>query len=51
MLQFFLQELRIATCCFGPMGEGTADTIFGLRDDGDCPTVSTGPCVWVSCTQ
>ena len=29
MLHLFLQELRIATDCFGPIGEGTDDTIFG----------------------
>ena len=28
MLQFFLGKLRIATNSFGPMGEGTNDTIF-----------------------
>ena len=28
MLHFLLNELRIATDCFGPMGEGTNDTIF-----------------------
>ena len=28
MLHFFLKELRIATDCFGPMDEGTNDTVF-----------------------
>ena len=28
MLHFFLEELRIATDCFSPMGGGTNDTIF-----------------------
>ena len=28
MLHLFLEELRIAKDCFGPMGEGTHDTIF-----------------------
>ena len=51
MLYFFLEELKIVTDCFGPMGEGTNDTFFLLRDDGGCPTVSIGPCVWVSCIQ
>ena len=31
MLHFFLEELRIATDCFGPMGEGTSDTVFCLQ--------------------
>ena len=29
MLHFLLKKLRIAADCFGPMGEGTNDTIFG----------------------
>ena len=29
MLHFFLQELWITMNCFGPIGEGTNDTIFG----------------------
>ena len=28
MFHFFLEELTIATDCFGPMGVGTNDTIF-----------------------
>ena len=28
MLHFFLEELWIATHCFGPMGEGTNNTVF-----------------------
>ena len=24
---------------------------LAVRDDGDCPTVSTGPCAWLSCIQ
>ena len=28
MLHFFLEEFRIAIDCFGPMGQGTNDTVF-----------------------
>ena len=28
MLHFLLKELKVATDCFGPMGEGTNDTIY-----------------------
>ena len=31
MLHFFLEELWIATNCFGPMGEGTNNTVLDER--------------------
>ena len=51
MVLFLLEQLRLTAHCGGPMGEGVDYTKFGLRGDGDCPTVSTGKYVWVSCTQ
>ena len=44
------EKFRIATHCFGPMGEGINYTkvCWGV---GDCPNVDTGLCGQVSCIQ
>ena len=44
MIHFFVEKLRIATHCFGPMDEGINYTNICLDVVCGCPTVDTGQC-------
>ena len=50
MLHFFLEQLWIAANSFGPMGEGTNDTVFSWEMMVAVP-LSIGPCGLVSYVQ